>query len=249
MSYKFDDNIPIYVQLKEILINRIQEGEYKPGDYLPSEKEIINTFNISRTPIRKAMSELERDGYIEKRMGKGMLLVSSKKVIQNIPKLTSFSEDMKSKGLKPDYKLINLSKVKKPDDLKERLSKEDFRSLHMNCLRVDRLLLADYNPMAIHFSYLFNKEFEKQPRKFRRAIKKGVSLYKLIKSYNINLTKATQYISAETANPYEAKYLEINKGSPLVSMHRLTYSETNRLIEYVKGYYRADQYEYVIEMG
>lgn len=239
-----------YVKLKKILLENIKTGVYKPGEYLPSEKEIQDMYSISRTPVRKALQELEQEGYVKKEMGKGTKVISKQKVVQKLSKLASFSKDMKNKGLEPGYELLDFDLVKPPQKLEYRKPEEQRKNEAGNCIKIERLMLADAEPMALHYAYLFADKLKEKSEKLREDLSEGASLYKLLDDhYNIKLSYAKQFVGAKAADIEEANILDINPEDPLVMMDRLTYESNNKLIEYVEGFYRSDRYEYVIDMA
>jgi GntR family transcriptional regulator len=89
-----DSAIPFYIQLKEILETRITQGEWQPGDRLPSEQELCDAYDVSRTVVRQTLLKMESDGLIVKHRGKGSF-VAKPKIRENlVQKLTGFYQDM-----------------------------------------------------------------------------------------------------------------------------------------------------------
>ena len=86
--------IPLYFQLKELVLSEIKEGNYKSGDMIPTEKEISDSFGISRTTVRQAITELVQEGWLYRVKSKGTF-VSQPKITQNfIRKIESFNDQM-----------------------------------------------------------------------------------------------------------------------------------------------------------
>src|SRR5699024_932590 len=98
--------LPIYYQLSEQIKRLIQTEQLLPGDLLPSEREYAERHNISRMTVRQAISNLVTEGLLCRKKGKGTF-VTEKKFEQNLQGLTSFSEDMQSRGYAPSNKLIS----------------------------------------------------------------------------------------------------------------------------------------------
>jgi|SRR5690554_2167284 len=246
----FDGDKPKYVQLKERLLEQIKSKKIKPGEYLPSEEELKKKYNISRTPIRKALSELEQDGYVKKKMGKGTLVISGEKVIQKLPSFSGFAEDMKDKGLRAGYKLVQIIIDSPPSHILNYLGE---KSIHNNNLNykipiIDRLMYANEETMALHKVFLFDKKCLEFADKLKTMLAEGASLYKSLNSFDIHASSAEQYIGASVATKKQAELLNITTGEPLIVMERITYGTNDNLIEYVKGFYRADRYRYSIRM-
>src|SRR5918998_2173782 len=103
-----DSSVPIYSQVERIVMDMIGSGKLSPGQRAPSEREIAQTLGISRMTARAAMSGLVADGYLYSVPGKGTF-VSNPKMRQDLLELTSFSEDMRNRRLKPGARLLDLS--------------------------------------------------------------------------------------------------------------------------------------------
>ncbi len=88
---------PLYMQVKEALLDEILSGRCRPHDRLPSERELSQQFDVSRMTVRQALLELARDGAIYARVGKGTF-VAAPKIDQQLRTLTSFSQDVRSRG-------------------------------------------------------------------------------------------------------------------------------------------------------
>ncbi len=236
--------------MEEKLLQRIKNKDFKPGEYLPSENELQEIYNISRTPIRKALSKLENEGYVKKKMGKGTLVISTEKVVQNLPSFSSFAEDMKNKGLRPAYELLDFKTAQIPLHIKDYLQKKSSNTINPNnpVLIIERLMYANEETMAFHKVFLFDKKCLEIAEQLETSLANGSSLYKTLNHYDIHLTGAEQYIGATIADDKLVELLQISEGEPLIKMERITYDVDNNIIEYVDGYYRADRYKYSIKM-
>src|SRR5215211_9049864 len=102
-----DSSVPIYSQVERIVMDMIDSGKLSPGQRAPSEREIAETLGISRMTARAAMSSLVADGYLYSVPGKGTF-VSNPKMRQDLLELTSFTEAMRNRGLKPGAKLLDI---------------------------------------------------------------------------------------------------------------------------------------------
>ena len=100
--------IPLYYQLKQWIIEQIERGDLKPGDVIPSERELSEEFEISRMTVRQALTELVNEGKLVRERGKGTF-VAEPKISQDLFRLTSFSEDMKSCGMTPGASVIDVT--------------------------------------------------------------------------------------------------------------------------------------------
>jgi GntR family transcriptional regulator len=79
-----NDHLPLYIQLKNIIEEKIKEEDLNPGDIIPSEKELQQEFGVSRITVRQAIKELENEGLVKKKQGKGTF-VSFPKLSHELP--------------------------------------------------------------------------------------------------------------------------------------------------------------------
>ena len=232
--------IPYYLQIMENLKNKIKNGKLKPGEFLPSEEELANTFNVSRTTTRKAIDELVIEGLVIKNRGKKST-IAPKKIMQPLNRVIAFSETVKNAGFDPNTKAIQI--------VKEQASKEiaKYLDLHIghDVVKIQRLRMADNIPLSLITSYII-------PELVPGIIEHGLindSLYQTLKKiHHINLTKAVQEISARISLDYEADMFDIRKGMPLLVLDQVTYTD-DRIIEYVNVISRADRYKYVTNLS
>src|SRR5258708_22034678 len=98
--------VPRYHQLKEILRERIQSGEWKAGDLIPSERELSEQYGISRMTTRQAITDLVNEGVFFREQGRGTF-VSHRKITQQLIRLTGFTEDISARGQQPGTKMLS----------------------------------------------------------------------------------------------------------------------------------------------
>jgi len=242
MSIDPASSVPVYHQLKNLLREEIKSGRWKPGDCFPSEYELQTKFGISRSPVRQALADLVHEGYLVKRKGK-RTSVATTRIVQKLPRLASFSEDMREKGLKPSYRLLRIFRAPVPSHIGSNVDL-DAQSVPV----VERLMLADEEPMALHVCFLVAKKCWDIEDELKRALKAGASLYSFLEHRGILLQYAEQIMGATVASKTQADLLNVKKGSPLLRMERLTFDLAGEPAEYVEGFYRADRYQYCVEL-
>lgn len=235
----FEASEALYVQLKDHISERIQNGDLKPGDKLLTENELAEQFGISRATVRHALSELEIEGLIDRYPGKGTI-VSHKRPQPEIMKLTSFSQEMLSNGLQPESKVVDMKLVVPPPNVAEcfNISKQNKVWL------VSRLRLADRKPVALQDLYI--------PPYLKISVNDLNNLesyYEFIKNnYGLIPSFATELLSAKSADENDSKLLEINEGDPLIYIWRKTFDENERVLEVVKIKYVASRYQYHLKL-
>ncbi|WP_270180558.1 GntR family transcriptional regulator [Alkalihalobacillus sp. CinArs1] len=231
--------LPIYYQLVELIKGMIDKGELKPGDSLPSEREYAERFKISRMTVRQAITELVNSGYLFRQKGVGTF-VAEKKIEQQLVGLTSFTEDMQSRGMVPSSKLISFEIVSSPASISEQLNIQE----HAPVYEIKRVRLADGIPMALETTFI------------SANLVKGItedtvsqSLYDYIENHlSIKIGEATQVLESSIATQQESQYLKIKKGSPILLIQRNTKLADDTPLEVVKSSYRADRYKFTITM-
>lgn len=231
--------MPLYLQLIDILIDKINKG-LKENDRLLSEREICDIYDVSRTTVRQALDELERDGYIYKLHGKGTF-VAPKRVNQDLVSFYSFTNEMKKIGKEPSSQIINFEIVEAGEKI---LNKFNIKAEEL-LYKLVRVRKADNVPMMYEVTYLpFERFYELSKEKLE-----GKAMYDVLKEeYNANLTFAEEYFEPILTNKLESIYLEIHEGAPSLKIERYTY-ESKRLIEYTVSIVRGDKFKYRVQLN
>jgi len=237
-----DDFLPRYYQLANILRERITDGEVEAHQPIPSERELEKLYSVSRTTIRQAIDLLVRQGFLYREHGKGTF-VSPQKLQKGISELTSFTEDMKRRGILPGHKILEIGYVQPSESVRAHLE------LPKDCGRVlcvERLRLGDGAPMGLQTSYYNLPEGQTITRE---DLEKEGSIYTILQEkLHLIPTEADETLEVTVATPREASLLQVKAGSPLLLSERTTYSQTRRVIEFVKILYRGDRYRYFAKL-
>jgi GntR family transcriptional regulator len=226
--------LPLYQQLYEVLEARIRSGEWKPGDMIPAETELISRYEVSRITVRKVLDMLVTEGLLVRQRGRGSF-VSQPKLEHGTTRIVSFTDDMRQRGLTSGTKIIFKGLVPAPRAIAQALAVPEGEEL----ARIDRLRLADGVPMCVEESFLIHRYLpgilrHDLARNSLREIKQA--------SYGIRWSRARQTIQAVPAAAEIARLLSIKTGAPLLYFERVTYSQDAVAVEYLKIYYRADRY-------
>lgn len=242
VRYKLDENspIPLYYQLKEIMRDYIMEAGLKPGDRFPSERELIKRFPVSRMTLRQALNELVSEGLLVRKRGRGTF-VAPGKMLQGLHSLTSFSEDMYSRGLTPSSRILSVTTTRAGQTIAAKLD----LPYEAELIRIERLRLADGTPMALETSHLEARRF----RKLQELLGDKSSLYSILRRhFGVKFARAEETLEAVAAKSREASLLDIEKGAPVLFRERITYEEGGNPVEYVQSLYRADRYKFRVEL-
>ena len=231
-----DSSVPIYSQVERIVMDMVDSGSLSAGHRAPSEREIAETLGISRMTARAAMSKLVADGYLYSVPGKGTF-VANPKMRQELLELTSFTEDMRNRGLKPGARLLDIGVT---DQASEKIYRTLELSVEEDLIRIHRLRTADEEPMCLETSYLPRSYV---PWLLEEDFESG-SLYLALEGHGIELARAEEHLEATVVRETESELLTVPVGSPALLIERTTYTEGDRPVEYVKSLYRGDRYRF-----
>src|SRR6185437_3073471 len=149
--------VPRYYRLKQILRGHVTNGEWKPGDVIPSERELSGTFNVSRMTARQAVSELVNEGIFFREQGRGTFVARRGKIPIPLHRLSGFTEDILARGQRPSTKVLSAQLIGADADTAKRVQIPVGQSI----VRLQRLRLEDDEPLAIETSQLNFKGCEK----------------------------------------------------------------------------------------
>lgn len=239
MGFK-DRSVPLYYQLENILREKINSAEYRPGDAFPTEDQLIHSYKVSRITVRQALSSLEKDGLILRRRGKGSFVMDEQRVLEPM-KLTGMMEDIIAMGVKTKTKIVNFDFVVPPKKAAEHLRLDEGSKV----LRVERIRLIQGSPISHTISYI--------PHELGKKIsKKDLIMQPMLnileKKCKAKIGRGSQIIEATVADSRVASLLEVMTGSPLLKIERTVFDIRNRPVEYISILYRSDRYHYTVEL-
>lgn len=232
--------IPLYYQLMDEIIRMIEEGNLEAHDQLPSERELCNNYNISRSTVRQAIQELENEGYIYRVHGKGTF-ISPEIFKQNLLKFYSFTEEMKKLGKIPSSKVLSFDIITCDEKLSRKMKLKQGDKVY--CFT--RLRLADLKPMMLETSFVPCDRF---PGLTKEELESTPMYDIFMKKHNANFTKAEETLQPVLTRELEADLLEYKAGFPSMMIERVTY-ENGSIIEYTKGVTRGDKFKYQVVLN
>jgi GntR family transcriptional regulator len=234
-----DNPIPLHYQLKEVLQEMIENEVLKPGESIPTERELCEIQGISRMTVNKAIMSLVNEGLIYREQGKGTF-VSIEKVNHEISRLKGFTEQMKENGVVSKTKMLSFKVIEatKQYRFELKIPKEESK-----VIEIKRLRFSDEEPVAIETAwipyYLFND--------MTKEMIENKSLYAILREkYGYHPYKAKQTIEPIMLNEYESKLLNQENRALALIFRRTTYLENEVPIEYTKAIYRSDKYKYEV---
>jgi len=223
---------PIYKQIQNAIRRRIDSGQLKPGNPVPSERELARLHKVSLMTARHALSELTRDGIVERRHGAGTFVAPPR--IQ-FNKLLGYTEQMASLGLTANSRVITCGIVTKEHEIAARLGMAPTARLG----KVERVRQAGDEPVALETCYWSADEF---PNLLDAPLER-VSLFGVMeREFGVGLAYSDEEIDATDADLRLADILAITRGSPLLRIRQLIFSTKSRATVYVVGFYRSGRH-------
>ncbi len=239
-----EKSTPLYLQLKELIKKEIQNGNLQPNDRLPSEKEMCDTYKVSRITVRQALAELVNEGLVYRIHGKGTF-VANPRLEQELVKVTPFAETLRRKGIKPSTKYLKSQIIPADFNLATLLA----IPLEANIVHLRLLGLGDNEPLVVYNSYFPEyigiKMMELAQQKAKR--KQSFSTYDLYNEIShVTPSMLTQSFEATVADKKTAKILEVNPGHPLLQITTVVYTVEGHPVEYRIAAYRGEKYRFHI---
>lgn len=225
-----------YRRIQGVIRKRIESGKLRPGDIVESERELARIHKVSLMTARHALADLAREGLVERKHGAGTFVAPPK---IHFNKLMSYTEQMASRGLSARSKIIRLSSSESDPEIAARLSLPSASALAV----VQRVRQADNEPFALETCYLSADQF---PGIASPSLERGSIFGALERDYGVNLTYADEEIDATDADQRTADLLSIPRGTPLLRMRQLIYSNKGIPTIYVVGLYRSGRHTLLI---
>jgi GntR family transcriptional regulator len=231
--------VPLYYQLAEQLRELIRAGELRPGDQVPSERDLSDRYAISRMTVRQALGYLIREGTLVAEHGRGTF-VAEPKLMYDVLQLLGFTEAIVQRGGTPVSQVLEQRIVTPPASIAQGLRLASKAPVH----KIVRLRLSNSMPLLLETSYL---SAERCPDLEQHNLANR-SLYEVLEQeYGILLKRARQTLEATAANVYESQLFNIPAGTPMILLEGITSDYNERPIEYFKAVYRGDRFKLVFD--
>lgn len=231
-----NDHAPLYRQLQRSLRAAIEQKILAHDDALPAERDLAEEFQISRITVRKAIEGLVNEGLLTRRQGAGTFVTA--RVEKSFSKLSSFTEDMISRGRTPHSEWINCSTGTVTPEESLTLGLSPGSPVH----RFNRIRFADNEPMALEYSTV--PAFALPARD---AVK--TSLYEALEMTGHRPVRALQRLRAVLFTPEQAGLLKVAPRDAGLLIERRGFLPDGRVVEVTQSYYRGDAYDFVAELS
>ncbi len=227
----------VYQEIVFDIKGKIDEGFYKPGDRLPSERSLSEAYDVSRMTVRHALGELEREGIVFKEQGRGTYVSQVHLWQEN---LTSFTETLKKRGLEPSSKVIEFSTVHHLSEISEAMG----LPIDTKFFKLKRLRYGNDMPIALETNYLPVDSFPGMKR-----FDMSKSLYSVIeKEYGYSIERLSCEMDAVLSNRSLIDAMQLQKPQALLKVSAIAYTTKDRKLFYEESYYRADIYKYSVDI-
>jgi GntR family transcriptional regulator len=233
-------SLPLYIQLRNLIGERIEQNVYKPGDLIPGENELQVQFGVSRITARQALALLEREGLVKRQRGIGTTVLRKQILHEESRGIKSFTKEMEERGIAAGTKSVRLSKVKADSRLMSIFSCS--RNASFTC--IDRVRTGDGVPIVNFVTwYPAALILPEDPRRYTGSI------YDLLQECGIPLPASVrETFRAVTADRRLARKLDLRPGDPVLLRERIAYDGTNKVMGYTDAYYAGTRYSYSTQM-
>ncbi|MGC4018142.1 MAG: GntR family transcriptional regulator [Muricomes sp.] len=234
--------IPLYFQLKELILAEIKEGNYRSGDLIPTEKDISDAFQISRTTVRQAITELVQEGWLYRVKSKGTFVSQPKISQEYIRKIESFNDQMYRMGVVPSTEVLELKKMKATeagDSVVKALELTEDDSV----IFLYRKRMANGEPIVTTKTYLPFIECEFLMSHDLRTEQLYTILSEKEESRIFRIERTVEAIEAKTE---DVNLLEIKRGKPIQYFVSIGYNAYGKPIEYTLSRYRGDRSKFEV---
>jgi GntR family transcriptional regulator len=228
--------VPAYRRIQGTIRQRIESGNLRPGDVVPSERDLARTHQVSLMTARHALASMEREGIVERRRGVGTF-VSTPKIHFN--RLMSYTEQMASRSLTAGSKVLFAKILDNEPEATARLSLPPKSRI----IKLERLRHAAGEPFALETCHLSAAQF---PGFLEDPLGRESLFATLERDYKVEIGYADEEVDATAADPRTAELLGVPRREPLLRIRQVIYSTKGKVILYVLGLYRSDRHNLVI---
>jgi GntR family transcriptional regulator len=232
--------IPLHLDISEQIQQRIIQGDYLPGEKLPSERKLIEEWQVSRITIRRAIANLVQQGLVITHQGKGAFVAETGKVAYTLSNpLTFLENDLRNKGIKLSLQNISFDLVTAPIEVQNILQ---LPSNNPTAYLQKKLLLTDNVPGGVDITYILPEIGEKLETQLKESM-----TFPILEQNNWKIERVSAIIECTNANLELSKYLDVSLGHPLLVYRHTAYTTPNLPVVYGETISRGDRFCYAVE--
>jgi GntR family transcriptional regulator len=234
---------PLYQQIKSLIVRRLQAGEWRPGEAIPSEIELAARFKVSQGTVRKAIDELSAENLLVRRQGKGTFVATHAEERVQYRFLRLKPDDPDTVG-SVKRELLDCRRLRAPSDIARALNLKPGDTV----VEVRRVLHFSGQPIVLDDIWLPGHLFKGLTAE-RLSDYKG-PMYGLFETeFGVRMIRAEEKLRAVLADQAEADLLSVEVGSPLLSVERLSFTYDDQPVELRRGLYRTEAHHYRNELN
>lgn len=226
---------PLYLQIKNILKERILHGVYPLGTNIPSEPQLEQEFTVSKITVRGAIQELVQEGFLEKGSGKGTKVIRNK-TASKWSKWKHFTEILVEDGHRIQKEWLSA------ETIRNTAGSELYGLFGEHCMKLERVYYLDGEPYIFYAHYVTLTEKEVELADFRDH-----SLYELLEEQGISLDKLRDEFAVSVPPPEVQEFLRLAEGMPVLKRSRYSRDAQGNVAEYSIGYYNTELQNYVVD--
>ncbi len=234
---------PLYRQIKGLITRSLQEGEWKPGELIPSETELAARFGVSQGTVRKAIDELAAENLVVRRQGRGTFVATHQEARAQF-RFLRLRPDQGSEAGVMDSRILECRRLRAPVDVARALQLRAGEGV----VQIRRLLSFEGRPTVLDEIWLPGAQFRGLTAE--RLTAHAGPLYGLFEAeFGTRMIRATERVKAVAADATAAEALVVPQGEPLLLVERVTFTYEDRPVEMRRGLYVTHRHHYSNELG
>lgn len=231
--------VPLYYQLETLILEEIENGSYPPGSMIPTEKELSQMFNISRTTVRQAIAALVQNDRLYRTKSKGTFVANPKTSQDFMRTIVSYDVDVRSAGRTPSTEVLKMEVV----ELYEEIAADMGLEPGTKVIFLYRKRMVDDQPFVRVKTYL---PYEKCKFVLDYDFNKE-SLYSVLsKNKDTHIVKIVRTCEARAANSEDVNILDVKRGRPVHYFTSMGYNQAGEIVEYSLARYRGDESKFQV---
>jgi GntR family transcriptional regulator len=229
--------LPLYAQLKEMLVRQIRSGAYQPHEMLPAERELVERYSVSRITVRRALSDLTNEGLVYRKVGKGTY-VAAEPIVETLTELVGHVEELQRRNLHPDVSLVEQGFREPTPEVALALGGPP------GVFFVRRLVRVEGTPLLVLDLCLPGD----LGIPFDAGLLTQVPVHAVLERYGVVPHAGEQRMAARAVAAREGELLGVATGAPALEVIRTEWSAAGKGLLWTRALYRSDRYQYVIRL-
>lgn len=231
---------PLYQQIKGLILQSLQAGEWRPGELIPSEMELAARFKVSQGTVRKAIDELAAENLVMRRQGKGTFVAthSAQQVQYRFLKLHPDVGDLQGEG-RAQRSILECKRVRAPAEIARLLALRSGDTV----VQIRRVLAFSGTPTILEDIWLPGHAFKGLTAE-QMATYQGPTYAMFETDFGVRMVRADEKLRAVLPDESQAQLLDVTTQTPLLSVERIAYTYNDIPMELRRGIYRTDTHHY-----